>query len=405
MLTHTTKMASNESRKRKRVTFEEDLEATAVLDRVEGRENVENHGLSPGRTNARPGKRVHEDDVSTRHVGGVAVDASEAHPRENSIPMRQNNGRTTDSQQGEHRRPQALAIRAVNDGSMVRVTEAEILSRIRRLAGATTDTNLDQDEGDAPWADEVGPYRRWPIGTLAARAILGLVTGNAPRGDLDGLICNIMCHEMAMTHSPKAEVWTVSTPIMNPPPLSCDICHQDGTHSTGRCAMVTSEKHGDTNTDPFCDFSSSRAHDRHGNPTHGLQRSRDVGAPGVHIACARLAAKWEQGSLSVFFQMFVIERRRMAPLLVYTKDLCFIRFAILYSDAFCQGEMPQALEGMWPYTKADAIKYKDQLRRFYEIGMESMPAGELEGLTMAEIRARYDRRGGIPPQHRYQTEW
>lgn len=52
--------------------------------------------------------------------------------------------------------------------------------------------------------------------------------------------------------------------------------------------------------------------------------------------------------------------------------------------------MPKELEGIWPYTKADAIEHKTKLRRFYEIGMENMPAGKLEGLSMAEIRARYE---------------
>ena len=29
--------------------------------------------------------------------------------------------------------------------------------------------------------------------------------------------------------------------------------------------------------------------------------------------------------------------------------LCFVRLAIAYSDAFCRGEMPEALGSMWPY--------------------------------------------------------
>lgn len=187
-----------------------------------------------------------------------------------------------------------------------------------------------------------------------------------------------------------------------PPLLFCDVCNHDGTHSTGRCAMVTSEKHGDTNTDPFCDCSCSRAQDRHGNPTHCLQRSQDFGAPRMQIVCAKLAALWEQGHQRDLFEKFVVERRRMAPLLVYTKHLCFVRLAIAYAEYFCDGEVPKALEGMWPYTKADAIKHKTKLRRFYEIGMENMPAGELEGLSIAEIRARYES-GRIPPQCRVQT--
>lgn len=139
------------------------------------------------------------------------------------------------------------------------------------------------------------------------------------------------------------------------PPLTCDVCHRDGTHNTGRCALVTSEKHGDTNTDPFCNCSYSQAQDRHGQRTHGLQRSRDSGAPRVQIVCAKLAAHWEQHQVQLLFQKFVVERRRMATLVVYTKDFCFMGLAIAYSSAFYRGKMPEELEGIWPYTKGEAI--------------------------------------------------
>lgn len=325
----------------------------------------------------------------------------------------------------------------------------------------TTRVTMAECDGSNASNMSLGPYRHWPLGIFTAMAVEQLYTGNIyNRQILLAFLSNNMAHERAQSYSPTNSVFSVhkaitgdiksqniptgtpshstATPVAVSPaeegshtsipggadavsdtgegsrdgdltepadqlPLTCDVCHRDGTHNTGRCTLVTSEKHGDTNTDPFCNCSCSRAQDRHGRRTHGLQRSRDSGAPRVQIVCAKLVAHWEQRQLELLFRKFVVERRRMAPLLVYTNDFCFIRLGIAYSYAFYGGEMPEELEGIWPYTKGEAIRHKNQLRQFYEIGMENMPAGELENLTMADIRARYDVRGGIPPQYRYQT--
>lgn len=71
-------------------------------------------------------------------------------------------------------------------------------------------------------------------------------------------------------------------------------------------------------------------------------------------------------------------------------------------SAHAHVEIPEELEGSWPYTKADGFKHKTKLCRFYETGMKNMPAGELEGLGIAEIRARYES-GRIPPHFRIQA--
>lgn len=389
---------NNDSRKRRRVTFEGDAEAASAIGRVDDRTTEGGYGRSSGWMNETPGSLADGDNVSTRRMGEVVSDASGAPRREDSGPFWQDAGRT-DGRQGEQGGPQASTAPAVPDGV---VTEADVLSNIIRL-GSGLRLGSTEGQGADAWARDIGPHLRWPIGTLTARAVVALATRRAPRDpSVDSFLCNNICWEIVVSHSPTSEVWAEFHPL-GEKPLTCDVCHSDGTHRTGRCAMVTSDRHGDTNTDPFCDCSCSRAQDRHGKPTHGLQRSQAVGAPGVQFACAKLTAHWEKGQLGVLFEKFVLERRRMGPLLVYTRDLCFIRLAIVYSDAFCRGGMPEALEGMWPYIKTDTIRHRDRLRRFYEIGMENMPAGELEGLSMADIRARYDRRGGIPPQCRDQT--
>lgn len=394
-------MASNNiSRKRRRVTFEEDSDASSKRGRVDGREGEEYHGPSLGRMNEGLSHGARGDDVPTRHAAEATGGDLGASRREDRGPFGQDAGHTRDGRQAEDRGPQGWTSQPIADGLMV-MREADILSYIRRIARSRAEINLGGGKVDADWANLIGgPHQRWPIGTLTAQAVLGLATGRAPTGSLDAFISHNISYELAMSNSSMGRVWSKHTPIMTPSPLVCDICRRNGTHSTGRCAMVTSERHGDTNTDPFCNFSCSAAHDRHGQRTHGLQRRQDSRATGVQIVCTKLAAHWEKRQLELLFQKFVVERRRMAPLLVYTKHFCFIRLAIAYSHAFYGGEMPKELEGIWPYTKGEAIRHKNQLRQFYEIGMENMPAGELEGLSMADIRARYDTTGGIRPQCR-----
>ncbi|KAG6358199.1 hypothetical protein INS49_014083 [Diaporthe citri] len=378
--------SNNDSRKRRRVTVEEDSEAPSERGLVDGRDREEDQGLSLGPRDEGLSHDARDDDVSTRQEGEVTGDGRGASRLENSglfgsftepdisrsywdaldYDRRRRSGvagHTRDGRQGDHGGQHASTSRTFTGGSTI-LEEGEVLSYFRRLAGGGTGINLDRDEGDADWADLVGPYRKWPIGTLTTQAVLGLASGRAPPGSLNYFVSLHMGYEMAMTQSPTNEVLSIHEPIKRPSSL-----------------------------------------DQHGNATHGLQRSQDSGSPRLQILCANLAAYWERGELGVLLQKFVIKRKHMAPLLIYTKAFCFIKLAIAYSNDFCEGEMPEALEGIWPFTKADAIRHKNQLRRFYEIGMKNMPAGELEGLSMADIRARYDTRGGIPPQYRHDTQW
>lgn len=89
----------------------------------------------------------------------------------------------------------------------------------------------------------------------------------------------------------------------------------------------------------------------------------------------------------------------MAPLLVYSDAFCFVQLALDYASRFCRGRMPEQMQGMWPYTRADAVKYQEELRHFYEYGLENMPKGELEGLEMTVIWQLY-KSGAIEPQYR-----
>lgn len=185
--------------------------------------------------------------------------------------------------------------------------------------------------------------------------------------------------------------------------LRCDVCFQNGTHKTGQCALVTSNK-GDTNVDPFCDHTCAKALGRDGQKTHSLQSSSWRTPDEYYISCPRLLDCWKDSRLDLVFQKLVVERRRMPPILVYTEDFCFVGLAILYSNQRCNGEMPPQLDGVWPYTKADAVKYQDQTFDFHKVGLDGMPKGELEGLAMVNIREWYKQPGGIPPQIRRSKE-
>lgn len=456
--------STNDSRKRRRVTIEEVTEVPSERGRVDGRDREEDQGLSSGPRNEELGNDA-GDDASTRHVGEVTGEDRGASRRAN-LGMADAFARMLPKPRPNLFDAGFVgfggsASQRLEDTSFYNQV-VQVRSRIMKLvAELPQHERLDLGIDEMGWSNDPnrvsGPVQAIPPGLWTSTAVVGLFSGTIQhREALIDFIKHALSLERAERLSRTGEAVYVHMPVNSsvaepdlkaiaaaaksaytaapspapmkrshramhseaaaarkvgddltkstePPPLVCDICQCEGTHSTGRCAMVTSDKHGDTNTDPFCGCSSSRAHDRYGKRTHGLQRRQDSGAPRVQIVCAKLAALWEQRQLEPLFQKFVVERRRMGPLLMYTKHFCFIRLAIAYSYAFCGGEVPEELEGIWPYTKADAIKHKNRLRRFYEIGMENMPAGELEGLSMADIRARYDTRGGIPPQYRYDT--
>lgn len=193
--------------------------------------------------------------------------------------------------------------------------------------------------------------------------------------------------QVDMTGSPK------------PAPLHCDNCGHDGTHSTGRCAIVTAAKEGDCFVDPFCNGTCRASKDRNNNIMHALQGKQKHNSRNIHISCPRLATAYQQSQMVLLFTTFVLERRRMAPLLVYTSEFCFIRLTLYYAEWFCNKQMPPDMQGMWPYTRADAVKHQEELRHFYEYGLENMPKSELEGLDLSLIWQWYHD-GAIEPQYR-----
>lgn len=102
-------------------------------------------------------------------------------------------------------------------------------------------------------------------------------------------------------------------------------------------------------------------------------------------------------SAARLFNTLVVNRRRMPPFRVFKEKYCFIQIAILASHEHCEGQMPRALEGVWPYTKQDALRHRNSLRDFDKLGWQGMPKGELEGMDWEEIKREY-RAGRIPKQ-------
>lgn len=99
------------------------------------------------------------------------------------------------------------------------------------------------------------------------------------------------------------------------------------------------------------------------------------------------------------FRELVINRRRKPCCRVVNRVVCPINLTIQYSVAFCRGQMPVELEGMWPYTMRDATNPAiiAELELFDELGRERMPPGELEEMSWEQIKSEYAR-GKIPPQ-------
>ncbi|KAG8166097.1 hypothetical protein KVR01_004649 [Diaporthe batatas] len=193
------------------------------------------------------------------------------------------------------------------------------------------------------------------------------------------------------------EAQTVDLTVLDDATL-CEICPNMGSHTTGRCGRVTSMAHGDTTTDPFCNISASRSRNGPDQSLHALQGPQKGK---LNIACPNLRSCWESYNLKHAWRKLVVERRRMPPLAVYTEHFCFVAMTLEVSRVYFNGEMPPEMEGIWPYTKADAVKFEKECDKFWETGMENMPRGELEGLTMAEVRQAYEN-GRIMPQVRHE---
>lgn len=98
---------NNDSRKRRRVTFEGDAEAASAIGRVDDRTTEGGYGRSSGWMNETPGSPADGDNVSTRRMSEVVSDASGAPRREDGGPFWQDAGRTGDGRQGERGVPQA----------------------------------------------------------------------------------------------------------------------------------------------------------------------------------------------------------------------------------------------------------------------------------------------------------
>lgn len=176
-----------------------------------------------------------------------------------------------------------------------------------------------------------------------------------------------------------------------PPPLPpptvrrCGNCGKGG-HDTRNCAQPKFHER-DTPVDPFCNRVWSEGHWlAHGRTGHQV--------PG---GCPELVSLTVAQDIDQLFRVFVLERRRRPALRVKGKELCFVAITLRYSDSREGGRMSRAMEGMWPYTKNDAVRHFKALKQFFLRGMLAMPAGELESRPFEEIREAYDE-GRLHPQ-------
>lgn len=78
---------NNGSRKRRRVTFEDDAEAPSGRGRADGRDTEQDYGLSSGRGDEVLGYVARDDDVSTRRVGEATGGGVRAYRRDHTGPV------------------------------------------------------------------------------------------------------------------------------------------------------------------------------------------------------------------------------------------------------------------------------------------------------------------------------
>lgn len=178
----------------------------------------------------------------------------------------------------------------------------------------------------------------------------------------------------------------------------CEACEATS-HETKDCPIPSYD--GDTVVDPFCNL-SIKAQEKGDTTHHSLDGKRATHPQHKEtlLYCPTLISfERAEGTFAVvkLFNTLVVNRRRMPPIRVFKDQYCFIQIAIFASDYYCGGEMPRALEGVWPYTKQDALKHRFSFKSFDKLGWRGMPKGELEGMDWEEIKREY-RAGRIPKQ-------
>lgn len=163
----------------------------------------------------------------------------------------------------------------------------------------------------------------------------------------------------------------------------CRNC-ESSKHRTGDCP-VPNMFHGDTAVDNFCDRKFSEGGDM-ARDNHPLDSKRSANPRLAVFGCSKMIQHFEHHDISTLFKHLVLARLRKPALRVRRDDFCFFHIVDEYSVKFCNGLLPPEMGGKWPYTKSDAIKYSEELKRFDEIGLDNMPRGELEGMHMVHIR-------------------
>lgn len=163
-------------------------------------------------------------------------------------------------------------------------------------------------------------------------------------------------------------------------------------HKTGECPRAAL-RHGDTAVCPLCNVIASVHTLDTDKPFDATlqRRSRKV------AGCPKLTNFWSLGYLPQIFNDLVVNRLRKPALRVRDKRNCFLNVVFKWADRAYRGQMPPEMNGMWPYTKEDAVKFADELERFDEIGLDKMPKSSLESMTFAEVRKAYEK-GDIRPQ-------
>ncbi|KAJ4417880.1 hypothetical protein N0V82_005937 [Gnomoniopsis sp. IMI 355080] len=179
--------------------------------------------------------------------------------------------------------------------------------------------------------------------------------------------------------------------------LYAHACHNCGkrTHETGHCHMPE-VAHGrcDTIVDSFCGKLLS------GRGCHALDSEQRFDENNRMKVCRTMIGHFESNRWTDLFIHLVVYRIHKPPLRVHGEKFCWIHVLIKYATIYCEGHMPQQIVdrgGLLPYTKNDVATFRERLQAPGAEDVMSMPPGELDGRTIAEIKEML-RSGTVPDQ-------
>ncbi|KAK7719996.1 hypothetical protein SLS64_002177 [Diaporthe eres] len=176
---------------------------------------------------------------------------------------------------------------------------------------------------------------------------------------------------------------------------SCAVCRTD-THGTGDCPGGHEMRHGDVPICPYCHTTSANDMRGHTFDTNEINTGRkDWGCRYIREVVKEY--KTNVDARKFLTEHLLVNRKGKGPVRAYRQENCFVALALEISRRWCDGQMPEDIDYVWPLTKADAVRHAAALRNWDNLAPDDRPRSSLDGLEIGEICRRYEA-GDIPPQ-------